>query len=98
MTPTLALQSVFHAAERASALWPQIAFEEVHTPEGTGESVALASMTLLFDYFEEYAAQRLPAFALLKRSQIKSSETTCAAPSHSPGANDWKYSNSLPSG
>lgn len=62
----LALQSGFHAAERASALWPQIIFEEVHTPEGKGESVALASMPILFDYFEECAAAATASFRAIE--------------------------------
>jgi hypothetical protein len=62
----LALQSAFHAAERASALWPQIAFDEVQTPEGKGESVALASMPILFDYFEECATAATASFRAIE--------------------------------
>jgi hypothetical protein len=62
----LALQSAFHAAERASALWPQIAFDEVQTPEGKGESVTLASMPILFDYFEECATTATASFRAIE--------------------------------
>jgi hypothetical protein len=62
----LALQSAFHAAERAAALWPQIAFDQVQTPEGKGEGVALASMPILFDYFEECAAAATASFRAIE--------------------------------
>jgi hypothetical protein len=62
----LVLNSAFRSSERAAVLWPQIVFDGVLTPEGSGTSVQLSAQPVLFDYFEECLATASTSFQAIE--------------------------------
>jgi hypothetical protein len=62
----LALNSAFRSSERAVVLWPQIEFDTTQTPQGSGTSVRLLDMPVLFDYFEECLAAASASFQAIE--------------------------------
>jgi hypothetical protein len=69
LTPSataLALNSAFRSSERAALLWPQIAFDAVQTPHGSGTSFRPLDIRLLFDYFEECLASASASFQAIE--------------------------------